>query len=150
MTDYLAMLKAEEQKHARGGDCVNRAKGFAQFVQLPHGKHSERSRVPAIRPAAAETLSSSRSGEAELRRLLTDLMWDAPREVEGEIARTLADGALDEDLAMYRRCYAKYRALGELPTAAEADAHVSEPTVRITERWVDGPLPAVFAWGEEK
>jgi hypothetical protein len=51
---------------------------------------------------------------AELRCLLVELLWDAPNEVEDEIQRTLRDDALDETLAMYRRCYEDYQRIGEL------------------------------------
>ena len=106
----------------------------------------------AIRPVRDDILTLLRPDPrvTALRSLLVALLWDAPHEVEPEIESTLADGALDEALAMYRRCYSEYRVLGELPAAAGADAHVSAPTRRMTERWVDGPLPAVFEWEEGK
>jgi hypothetical protein len=50
----------------------------------------------------------------ELRRLLSALLWDAPEEVEPEVQRAIRDDAVDETLAMYRRCHEDYTRIGEL------------------------------------
>ena len=54
----------------------------------------------------------------ELRRLLSALLWGAPEEVEPEVQRTLADGAMAEALRCYRQAHAEYLSRGVLPCAA--------------------------------
>lgn len=114
MTDYLALLRQYEPENAQEGNCVNRVKGFTHFTQEANhvfSEHSDTSERHGVSPRSA-----AESAEvAELRRLLTDLMWDAPDEVEPEIERTLADGAMGEALTMYRTVWREYHQLGELP-----------------------------------
>ena len=50
-----------------------------------------------------------------LRDLLTELMWDAPDEVEPEVQRAIADNALKETFEMYQRVWREYNQVKELP-----------------------------------
>lgn len=50
-----------------------------------------------------------------LRDLLSELMWDAPDEVEPEVERAIANNAVAETLAMYQLVWREYNAVRELP-----------------------------------
>ena len=86
----------------------------ATFESNPSETVATVGNVAAIK---SRTDSDDRAGKAkvdEMRCLLVRLMWDAPAEVEPEILRAVRDDALDETLAMYRRCLEDYQRIGEI------------------------------------
>jgi hypothetical protein len=50
-----------------------------------------------------------------LRDLLTELMWDAPDEVEPEVQRAVSDNAVKETFEMYQQVWREYNQVKELP-----------------------------------
>lgn len=50
-----------------------------------------------------------------LRDVLTELMWDAPNEVEPEVQRAVSDNAVRETLEMYQLIRREYNEVKELP-----------------------------------
>lgn len=116
----------------------------------PAAVESWAERIRDNRAAVIRELSATPAQVAELRSLLTDLLWDAPGEIEPEIERTLADDALLESLECYRAAWRQYHALGELPGQPNwRGRKAPSATGELVERWVDGPLPAVFRWPGE-
>jgi len=69
----------------------------------------------AVRENREDIIESAKV--AELKALLTVLLWDTPDEVEPEVLRWRANP--DEGLALYRLIYEEYDRLGEIPKSVE-------------------------------
>jgi len=84
-------------------------------LRLSGERQAVRRWVGHIRSRRTEVLELAK--RAELSRLLTDLLWDAPEEVEQEALRWAAN--LEQGLALYRLVYEEYDRLGEIPKSLE-------------------------------